>query len=89
MKLVQGLVQPKPFNEIKNALIVEFNKPKLDLQCIIELKEIKKKVSEPVWEFDQRFKTLTGRLTFTILDEKNKEWFISSLLPHIRVPLMH
>jgi hypothetical protein len=41
-----------------------------------------------MWKFDQRFKTLTGRLTFQILDEKNKEWFIISLLPHIRVPLM-
>jgi hypothetical protein len=27
-------------------------------------------------------------LTFQILDEKNKEWFIASLLPHIKVPLM-
>jgi hypothetical protein len=76
-------------NEIKNTLIVEFKKPKSESQCIIELKEIKKKVAEPVWEFDQRFKTLTGRLTFKILDEQNKEWFIVSLLPHIRVPLMY
>jgi hypothetical protein len=52
------------------------------------MKEIKKKVDEPIWEFDQRFKTLTDRLNFQILDEKNKEWFIASLLPHIRVPLM-
>jgi hypothetical protein len=27
-------------------------------------------------------------LTFQIPDEKNKKWFIDSLLPHIRVPLM-
>jgi hypothetical protein len=60
MKLVQGLAQPKPLNEIKNVLIAEFKKPKSKSQCITELKEIKKKVSEPVWEFDQRFKTLTG-----------------------------
>jgi hypothetical protein len=60
MKLVQGLGQPKPLNEIKNALIVEFKKPNSESQCIIELKEIKKKVAEPVWEFDQRFKTLTS-----------------------------
>jgi hypothetical protein len=88
MKLVQGLVQPKPLNEIKNVLIAEFKKPKSESQCITELKEIKKKVAEPVWEFDQRFKTLTGRLTFQIPDEQNKEWFIAALLPHIRVPLM-
>jgi hypothetical protein len=48
MKLVQGLAQPKPLNEIKNALIVEFKKPKSESQCITELKEIKKRVAEPV-----------------------------------------
>jgi hypothetical protein len=88
MKLVQGPAQPKTLNEINNMLIVEFKKPKSESQCITELKEIKQKVAEPVWEFDQRFKTLTGRLTFKIPDEQNKEWFIVALLPHIRVPLM-
>jgi hypothetical protein len=88
MKLVQGLAQPKPLNEIKNMLIVEFKKPKSESQCITEMKEIKKKVDENIWEFNQRFNTLTGRLTFQIPDEQNKECFIVSLLPHIRVPLM-
>jgi hypothetical protein len=41
-----------------------------------------------VWEFDQRFKTLTCHFSFQIPDEQNKERFIVSLLPHIRVPLM-
>jgi hypothetical protein len=27
-------------------------------------------------------------LSFQIPEEKNKEWFIDALLPHIRVPLM-
>jgi hypothetical protein len=88
MKLFQGLAQPKPLNQIKNTLIAEFKKPKSESQCITEMKEIKKKVAEPIWEFDQRFKTLTGRLTFQIPDEHKKEWFSVSLLPHIRVPLM-
>jgi hypothetical protein len=52
MKFVQGLVQPKPLNEIKNALIAKFKKPKSESQCITELKEIKQKVAKPVWEFD-------------------------------------
>jgi hypothetical protein len=60
MKLVQGIAQPKPLNEIKNALIVEFKKPNSESKCITEMKEIKQKVVEPIWEFDQRFKTLTG-----------------------------
>jgi hypothetical protein len=41
MKLVQGLAQPKPLNQIKNGLIVEFKKPKSESQCITEMKEIK------------------------------------------------
>jgi hypothetical protein len=45
LKLVQGLAQPKPLNEIKNAMITEFKKPKSDSQCITKLKEIKQKVS--------------------------------------------
>jgi hypothetical protein len=66
MKLVQGLAQAKPLNEIKNELVAEFKKPKSELQCIIELKEIKQKVAEPIWNFNKRFKTLTGQLNFKI-----------------------
>jgi hypothetical protein len=88
MKFVTGYVQPKPLNDIKTTLSVEFKKPKSESQCIIELKEIKQKVTKPVLEFNQRFKTLTGHLSFHIPDEQHKEWFIISLPPHIRVPLM-
>jgi hypothetical protein len=52
--------QPKPLNDIKTALSAEFKKPKSESQCIIEPKEIKLKVIEPIWEFDQRFNTLTS-----------------------------
>jgi hypothetical protein len=88
MKFVLGSVQPKPLNDINTALSADFKKPKVESQCITELKEIKQKVIEPVWEFDQRFKTLTGHLSFQIPDEQHKEWFITALLPHIRVLLM-
>jgi hypothetical protein len=64
MKFVKGIPQPKSLNEIKNALIVEFKKPKSESQCITELKEIKQRIVEPIWEFDQRFKTLTRNLSF-------------------------
>jgi hypothetical protein len=80
MKFSSGPGQPKPLNDIKTVLSAEFKKPKSESQCITELKEIKKKVTEPVWEFDQRFKTLTGHLSFQIPDEQNKEWFIAALL---------
>jgi hypothetical protein len=64
MKCFQGVAQLKPLNVIKTELITEFKKPKSESQCITELKEIKQRVAEPVWEFDQRFKTLTGHLSF-------------------------
>jgi hypothetical protein len=51
MKFFQGTA-PKPMNVIKIALIVEFKKPKSVSQCIIEIKEIKKRIVEPMWEFD-------------------------------------
>jgi hypothetical protein len=60
MNFFTGVAQPKPLNEIKTMLSAEFKKPKSELQCITELKKIKQKVDEPVWEFDPRFKTLTG-----------------------------
>jgi hypothetical protein len=60
MKIVQGSTKTKPPNEIKNVLLAEFKKPKSESQCITELKEIKQPVIEPLWEFDQRLKTLTG-----------------------------
>jgi hypothetical protein len=88
MNFVKGVAQPKPLNEINTALSAEFKKPKLESQCITKLKEIKQRVVEPVCEFDQRFKTLTGCFCFQIPDEQNKEWFIASLFPHIRVPPM-
>jgi hypothetical protein len=88
MKFVSEAAQPKPLNGIKTTLSVEFKNPKSESQCITELKEIKQKVNEPIWEFDQRFKTLTSHLGFQIPDEKHKEWFITAILPHIRVPLM-
>ncbi len=62
MKLTSG-----PINylaDTKKAMITEFTNPKSESQCIIELKEIKQKVDEHVWEFDQRFKTLIGHLSF-------------------------
>jgi hypothetical protein len=88
MKFVLGSIQPKPLNDIKNALSVDFKKHKAESQCITELKEIKQKVIEPIWEFDQRFKILADHLIFQIPDKQHKEWFIAALLPHIRILLM-
>ena len=74
--------------DIKKSMINEFKKPKSELQCITELKEIQQRRGESVWDFDQRFKVLLDQVSFTIGPAQHKEWFISSLLPHIRIPLM-
>ena len=41
-----------------------------------------------MWDFDQRFKVLLDQVSFTIGPTQQKEWFIATLLPHIRAPLM-
>ena len=69
-------------------MIAEFKKPKSESQCITKLKEIKQKLTESVWEFDQKFKTLLSQVSFDIDVQKHREWFIVALLPHIRLSLM-
>ena len=43
---------------------------------------------ESIWHFDQQFKTLLGQVNFEFLAHQHQEWFITALLPHIRLPLM-
>ena len=69
-------------------MIFEFGNPKFELQCIIEIKEIKQAFAESVWDFDQWFKTLMAKVSFQMSDVQHKEWFIAALLPHIRGSLM-
>ena len=88
MKFSTSTQQPKTIQEIKNELKKEFKKPKLESQCIIELKEIKQMPHESIWDFDPRFKTLLGQINFEFLVQQHQEWFIPALLPHIRFPLM-
>lgn len=58
--------QNKTLDEIQIALIIEFKKPKLESQCITELKKIKHLNGESTWDFDQRFKVLMGQVSFPI-----------------------
>lgn len=64
-------------------LVKEFKKLKFESQCITKLKEIKQKPTETVWEFDQRCKILLDQVSFEIVLQQRKEWFIAMLLPHI------
>ena len=69
-------------------MITKFKKLKSESQCITELKEIKQKPTESVWEFDQKFKNLLSQVSFDIDAQQHREWFIAALLPHIRLSLM-
>jgi hypothetical protein len=86
MKYSNG--QVRTLLEVKVAMIAEFKKPKSESQCITELKEIKQKPNESVWEFDQKIKTLLSQVSFNIDAQQHREWFIAALLPHIRLSLM-
>jgi hypothetical protein len=57
---------------IRKAMLKEFQKLIFELQCITELKEIKKLKNESIWDFDERFKILMDQLTFHILDEQQR-----------------
>jgi hypothetical protein len=85
MKLQSTILagQVRTLAEIQQALLKEFKKPKFESQYIIKLKEIKQVKNDSVWDYDQRFKDLMGRLTFQIMDQQHREWFIVGLLPHI------
>lgn len=82
------MTHPSPIlDETKTVLNAKLKKPKSQSQCIMEIKEIKQVVSESFWELDQRFKMLLGQANFQIHEEQHKEWFIASLLPHIKLTL--
>ena len=88
IKFSSSAQQPRTIKEIKDELKKEFKNPKSESQCIAELKEIKQMPHESVWDFDQRFKTLLGQVNFEFPTQHHQEWFVATLLSHIRLPLM-
>ena len=70
------------------GLIDDFRKPKFESQCITEIKEIKQLPTKYFRYFNQIFKTLMAKVSFQMSDVQHKEWFIATLLPHIRTLLM-
>jgi hypothetical protein len=52
-----------------------------------EMIEIKQNLGESVWEIDQKFKRLKGKLKYPITDMQHRKLFINSLLPHFKYPL--
>ena len=54
-------------------------------RCVAEFKEIKHKVGETVWEYDQIFQNLLSELSFKLPEVQHREWFLAGLLSHIHI----
>jgi len=65
----------------------EFKKPKSQVQSVMEFKEIQQRVNESSWDFDQRLKFLIRQANMNITDDQHRDCCITSLLPHLRLPL--
>jgi hypothetical protein len=73
--------------DIKKLLINEFQKPISEDQYMNEMIEIRKKLGESIWEINQRFKKLKGKLKYLMTDMHHWHLFVNSLLPHLIYPL--
>jgi hypothetical protein len=57
--------------DIKKLLINEFQKPSSEYQYMNEMIEIRQKLGKFVWDIDQRFKRLKGKLKYLMTDMKH------------------
>jgi hypothetical protein len=73
--------------DINKLLINEFQKPSSEDQFMNEMIEIRQNPGESVWEIDQIFKRLKGKLKYIMADMKYRHLFVNSLLPHLKYPL--
>jgi hypothetical protein len=73
--------------DIKKLLINEFQKSSSEDQYMNEMIKIRQKLGESVWEIDQRFKRLKGKMKYLMTDIEHRHLFINSLLPHLKYPL--
>jgi hypothetical protein len=75
--------------DMKKLLINEFYKPISEHQYMNEMIEVRKKPSDYVWEIDQWFKCLKGKLKYAITDMKHRHLFVNLLLPHLKYQLIY
>ena len=77
----------KTLEDIKKLLISEIQKPSSEDQYMNEMIEIRQKLRESIWEIDQRFKRLKGKLKYLMTDMQHRHLFVNLLLPHLKYPL--
>jgi hypothetical protein len=73
--------------DIKKLLINEFQNLISEDQYMNEMIEIRQKPREYVWEINQRFKRLKGKLKYLMTDMQHRHLFVNSLIPHLKYPL--
>jgi hypothetical protein len=78
---------PTTVADVKKQLINEFKLSGSEDQFINDMIEIKKNPGDSVWEIDQKFKRLNGKLKYTITDMNHRNLFVNSLLPHLKYPV--
>jgi hypothetical protein len=79
--------EPTTVAKVKRKLINEFWKPSLGNQFMNEMIDIKHKLGELIWEVDQNFKRLKGKLKYSITDMHHRHFFVKYLLSHLKYPL--
>jgi hypothetical protein len=67
--------------DIKKLLINEFQNPSSKDQYMNEVIEIRQKPGEYVWDIDQRFKQLKGKIKYVMIDMQHRHLFVNSFLP--------
>jgi hypothetical protein len=72
---------------IQTTLNKEFSRPKSEAQSIVGFDEITMRPGERPWELDHRLKCNICEANMNLTNGKHREWFVASLLPHLRVVL--
>jgi len=75
-------------SDIQIVLNREFSRPKSEAQSIIRLKEIMMIPGETPWELVQRLKCMIREANMTLMNGQHREWFVSSLMSHLRNALL-
>jgi SMC interacting uncharacterized protein involved in chromosome segregation len=77
----------RTLEKIKKLLINEFQKLSSEDRYMNEMIEIRQKLGESIWEIDQRFKRLKGKLKYLMTNMQHRHFFVNSLLPQLKYPL--
>ena len=70
--------------DIQATLNRDFSRPKSEAQSVVGFKEIVMQPGEMPWELDHRLKSTIREANMKLTDGQHREWFVASLLPHLR-----